>query len=60
MKVIQASIPHAIPSSIGKSGALLIFNGLFSLLFAVSEGMSLGWTSPAILGTLALAIVSLS
>ncbi len=60
MKVIPASVPHAIPSSFDKSGALLIFTGLASLLFAVSEGTSMGWTSPVILGTLALAILTLS
>ena len=60
MKVIPASFPHTIPSRFDKSGALLIFTGLASLLFAVSEGTSVGWISPVILGTLALAIVTLS
>ena len=60
LKVIPASKPHDIPASFDKSGALLIFTGLASLLFAVSEGTTLGWTSPVILGTLALAVITLS
>jgi len=59
-KVIPASTPHDRISGFDKSGALLIFTGLAALLFAVSEGNELGWTSPVILGTLALAIITLS
>lgn len=40
-------------------GAALIFIGLATLLFVVSEGFSLGWTSPIILGLAAVAVVSL-
>ena len=42
-----------------KTGALLIFTGLAALLFAVSEGQSLGWSSPVIIGTLILALCTL-
>ena len=58
-KVIPASTPHETPARFDKAGALLIFTGLAALLFAVSEGTTMGWTSPVILGTLALAIVML-
>jgi EmrB/QacA subfamily drug resistance transporter len=36
-------------------GALLITGTVAALVFAVSQGYSLGWTSPAVLGALALA-----
>ena len=56
LKVIPAAMSHEQPAGFDKAGALLIFTGLAALLFAVSEGQTLGWTSPVILGTLALAI----
>ncbi|MEI7857514.1 MAG: MFS transporter [Methanomicrobiales archaeon] len=59
-KVIQKTTPHDKPANFDKAGAFLIFTGLASLLFAVSEGTALGWNSPVILGTLALAIITLS
>jgi len=40
-------------------GAALIFVGLFSLLFVVSEGATLGWTSIPILVSIGLAIVGI-
>lgn len=58
-KVIPAGVPKEKFTGFDKRGALLIFTGLAALLFAVSEGMSLGWTSPAILGALALAFLTL-
>ena len=36
-------------------GALLITSAVAALVFAVSQGYSLGWTSPAVLGALTLA-----
>ena len=59
-KVIPATAPLKKPSGFDTAGALVIFTGLAALLFAVSEGTVLGWTSPAILGTLALAILTLA
>ena len=41
------------------TGSALAFVGLASLLFVVSEGQTLGWTSPAILAPAALAIITL-
>ena len=41
-------------------GAGLAFIGLASLVFVVSEGESLGWTSSVILGTAILAIAALA
>ena len=59
-KVIPTITPHDQVEGFDKAGALLIFTGLAALLFAVSEGNDLGWTSPVILGTFALAIVTLA
>jgi len=59
-KVIPPITPHGRVEGFDKAGALLIFTGLAALLFAVSEGNDLGWTSPVILGTFALAIVTLA
>jgi EmrB/QacA subfamily drug resistance transporter len=59
-KVIPAMTPHGQPAGFDRAGAFLIFTGLAALLFAVSEGNTLGWTSPVILGTLVLAIVTLA
>ncbi|PKL65602.1 MAG: MFS transporter [Methanomicrobiales archaeon HGW-Methanomicrobiales-3] len=59
-KVIPASAPLEKPAEFDKRGALLIFTGLAALLFAVSEGTSMGWTSPVILGALALAVLTLA
>ncbi|MDV0442282.1 DHA2 family efflux MFS transporter permease subunit [Methanorbis furvi] len=58
----------AIPGSAGNKsslkgfdtlGAVLVFVGLASLLFAFSEGFSLGWTSATILVSLALAVIGI-
>lgn len=59
-KVIPASTPLEKPAGFDTRGALLIFTGLAALLFAVSEGTSMGWTSPVILGALALAVLTLA
>ncbi|MDD5023795.1 MAG: MFS transporter [Methanoregula sp.] len=58
-KVIPATMPHDKPAGFDKAGALLIFTGLAALLFAVSEGQTLGWNSPSIIGALALAVITL-
>ncbi len=42
-----------------KYGAALIFTGLAALLFAVSEGQSLGWTSPEIILFFAIAFIAI-
>jgi MFS family permease len=39
-------------------GALLITAAVAALVFAVSQGYALGWTSPAVLGALAVAAVT--
>jgi EmrB/QacA subfamily drug resistance transporter len=58
-KVIPAVTPRETSGGFDRAGALLIFTGLAALLYAVSEGTTLGWTSPVILGALALAILTL-
>ncbi len=58
-KVIPASTPNEPSGKFDRVGAILIFTGLASLLFAMSEGQTLGWTSPVIIGTLALAAITI-
>jgi len=58
-KVIPASQPPAASGTFDRAGGCLAFAGLASLVFVVSEGPTLGWTSPAILATAILAAVSL-
>jgi EmrB/QacA subfamily drug resistance transporter len=58
-KVIPSMKPLARTGGFDRTGAVLIFTGLASLLFALSEGQTLGWTDPVILGTLLLAIITL-
>jgi EmrB/QacA subfamily drug resistance transporter len=59
-KVIPASHAPGSLDSFDKKGAALIFIGLATLLFAVSEGQTLGWTSPVILAMIAIAVVTLA
>lgn len=59
-KVIPTTIGHAKLTGFDKTGAGLIFVGLASLLFVVSEGSVMGWTTPAIVGLAAVAVVTLS
>ena len=58
-----AVIPEAVgrekPAGFDTAGAGLVFVGLASLLFVVSEGEGLGWTSPVIAGLALLALLSL-
>ncbi len=59
------AIPHqdkstASLATFDKYGAILIFLGLATLLFAISQGLSMGWTNPIILGCFGIAIVSLA
>ena len=62
LKVIPGGATGSIRNLSGfdRSGAALIFIGLATLLFAMSEGQELGWTSLPILITLGIAVVSLS
>jgi len=59
-KVIPEAVGSQKLEGFDKIGAALVFVGLASLLFVVSEGASLGWTSPVILGLGAFAIITLS
>ena len=61
LKVIPGGATGSIRNLSGfdRSGAALIFIGLATLLFAVSEGQELGWTSLPILITMGIAVVSL-
>jgi len=59
-KVIPGDMHPRCLTGFDRMGAVLIFTGLASLLFVVSEGFSFGWTSPVILGLAALAVLSLA
>jgi len=59
-KVIPSTTPPvAGTGAFDKAGAAFAFVGLASLVFVVSEGEALHWTSPIILGAAVLAIVTL-
>jgi len=59
-KVLPATTTPVKLTGFDRAGAGLVFVGLASLLFVVSEGAVLGWDSPAILCLAALAIVTLA
>ncbi|OPY36873.1 MAG: putative transporter [Methanoregula sp. PtaU1.Bin051] len=59
-KVIPKAVPRGNLASFDRIGAALVFTGLASLLFVVSEGQNLGWTSPGILALAAVTIVTLA
>ncbi len=58
-KVIPEMAGRAIPAGFDRTGAGLIFVGLASLLYVVSEGENAGWTSPAIVALALVAVVTL-
>ena len=57
-RVIPASEASGTLSGFDRAGAVLVFTGLASLLFVVSEGETMGWTSPAIVIPAILAAVA--
>jgi EmrB/QacA subfamily drug resistance transporter len=59
-KVIPAMKPKERTAGFDHAGAILIFTGLATLLFALSEGQTLGWNAPVIVGSLMLAILTLA
>lgn len=54
---IPADKPEKITEAFDKKGAVVFMAGLVALLFGLNQGHALGWTSPIILGILALAFV---
>lgn len=58
-KVIPRDGKHKDLKGFDSTGSALIFVGLASLLFVVSEGNNMGWTSPAILALGLVAVVAL-
>jgi EmrB/QacA subfamily drug resistance transporter len=58
-KVIPTTGPVKRTGGFDRAGAALIFVGLASLLFALSEGQAFGWTAPAIIVAFALAVLTL-
>jgi EmrB/QacA subfamily drug resistance transporter len=59
-RYIPVLAPSASNESFDKTGAVLIFSGLAFLLFGMSEGDSVGWTSPVIVGSFLLALILLA
>jgi len=58
------SIPVTPPaekvlSAFDRLGAVLVFSGFGSLIYAVSQGPSVGWTNPYILGAAAVSVIAL-
>jgi len=53
-RVIPGSATQAGMKRFDKKGAALVFCGLASLIFSVTEGPALGWMSPAIMASTAL------
>lgn len=60
MKVIPESVRHESLTGFDRAGAVLVFAGLASVIFVISEGETLGWTSPAILLLSAVAVATLA
>lgn len=58
-RVIPNKEPHGSTEKLDKTGAALIFIGLAFLLYGFSEGTTMGWTSPVILGSLMLSVILL-
>jgi EmrB/QacA subfamily drug resistance transporter len=58
-KVVPAAVRKGTLSGFDTAGAGLAFAGLASLLFVVSEGETLGWTSPVIVCLALLAVFTL-
>ncbi|MDD1715543.1 MAG: MFS transporter [Methanolinea sp.] len=59
-KVIPKTNAPGTLSGFDRYGSVLIFTGLATLLFGMTEGQSLGWTSPLITGTLAIAVIAIA
>ncbi|NMB80022.1 MAG: MFS transporter, partial [Methanomicrobiales archaeon] len=59
-KVIPATETRPLPPGFDRAGAVLLGLGLTTLLYALSEGPSAGWTDPVILGCLIVACCSLA
>jgi EmrB/QacA subfamily drug resistance transporter len=59
-KVIPTSQPMAASGAFDTVGAVLVFVGLASFVFVISEGAVYGWTTPIILGGAVLALIALA
>jgi EmrB/QacA subfamily drug resistance transporter len=59
LNVIPQGVSRNLAQGFDYAGAVLIGLGLTTLLYAMSEGQSAGWTDPVILGCLIVAFVSL-
>ena len=60
LAVIPKAAARGDLAGFDRTGAVLVFTGLASLLFVVSEGQHLGWTSPGILTLALVAAVTLA
>lgn len=60
LAVIPKAAARGDLAGFDRTGAVLVFTGLASLLFVVSEGQHFGWTSPGILTLALVAAVTLA
>ena len=60
LRVIPGTVGTGTMAGFDRAGAGLIFVGLASLLYVVSEGDNAGWTSPQILALAAVALIALA
>ena len=58
--VVYPPSPEVAPRRLDVLGALLLGTGLATALLALAEAESWGWTSPAVLGLTAVAVVALA
>ncbi len=58
-KVIPLNKSYEKNQGFDKAGAFLIFTGLAALLFAMSEGQTMGWNSPTIVGSIVIGLIML-
>jgi len=59
-KVIPSSGERGELAGFDRYGAALVFIGLATLLFGVTEGYSLGWDSPLIIGMFVVAVAAIA
>ncbi len=57
-RYLPADLPAATKTCFDTAGATLILIALITLLFPLNQGLNLGWTSPLILGSFVLSLIS--
>jgi EmrB/QacA subfamily drug resistance transporter len=57
LRYLPADLPPASKAPFDTAGTLLILPALTTLLFPISQGLDLGWTSPVILGSFLVSLI---